>query len=137
MPKVKTAFLTPRQIDWAVAQIENALWVKYDNALENDQPMPPRPSEFLRDYEYGPEFAPSEDRAQGVPIIERKDIHTRRGNDLHFPKGNEKGDFIEPLWLASIGDGYVFHGQTILIAALRCFVASELGDEIEIPQELA
>ncbi len=28
------------------------------------------------------------------------------------------------------------HGPTPLIAAMRCYVASKLGDEIEIPEEL-
>lgn len=28
------------------------------------------------------------------------------------------------------------HGPTALIAATRCWVASELGDEVEIPEEL-
>jgi len=29
-----------------------------------------------------------------------------------------------------------FHGDTPLIAAMRCYVASKLGDEVEIPEEL-
>jgi hypothetical protein len=29
-----------------------------------------------------------------------------------------------------------FWGDTPLIAAMRCFVTSKLGDEIEIPEEL-
>jgi hypothetical protein len=28
-------------------------------------------------------------------------------------------------------------GDTCLIAAMRCYVASKLGDEVEIPKELA
>jgi hypothetical protein len=28
------------------------------------------------------------------------------------------------------------YGHTPLIAAMRCYVASKLGDEVEIPQEL-
>jgi hypothetical protein len=28
------------------------------------------------------------------------------------------------------------HGHTPLIAAMRCYVASKLGDEVEIPDEL-
>jgi len=33
----------------------------------------------------------------------------------------------------------IIHGKgpTPLIAAMRCYVASKLGDEVEIPQELA
>jgi hypothetical protein len=28
------------------------------------------------------------------------------------------------------------HGPTPLIAAMRCYVASKLGDEVEVPKEL-
>ena len=38
-------------------------------------------------------------------------------------------------WYAHIGDRYS-HGTTPLIAAMRCYVASELGDEVEVPEEL-
>ena len=29
-----------------------------------------------------------------------------------------------------------FHGPTPLIAAMRCYVASNLGEEVEIPEEV-
>jgi hypothetical protein len=29
-----------------------------------------------------------------------------------------------------------FHGHTPLIAAMRCYVASKLGEEIDVPEEL-
>ena len=36
-----------------------------------------------------------------------------------------------------MGEGSGFGtGPTILIAALRCYVASKLGDEVEVPDEL-
>ena len=38
-------------------------------------------------------------------------------------------------WYAHIGDRYA-HGETPLIAAMRCYVASKLGDEVEVPEEL-
>jgi hypothetical protein len=34
-------------------------------------------------------------------------------------------------------DEYPHHGPTPLIAAMRCFVASRLGDEVDIPEGLA
>lgn len=49
------------------------------------------------------------------------EIDVVRGNDLHFPRGNEKGDFYEPLWLASLDGGKRYHGTTPLDAALRCY----------------
>ena len=32
---------------------------------------------------------------------------------------------------------FISEGETRLIAAMRCFVASKLGDEVEVPDELA
>jgi hypothetical protein len=29
-----------------------------------------------------------------------------------------------------------YHAETALVAAMRCYVASKLGDEVEIPEEL-
>lgn len=61
------------------------------------------------------------------PIIEREDIHWGFGAD------NGKKIII-----ASKLGGCVKHsfGPTQLIAVMRCFVASKLGDEVEIPEEL-
>lgn len=76
----------------------------------------------------------------GGPIIEREKINVVRCNDLYFPKGNEFGDYYEQLWRAepfntgSIGQR--FYGPTPLIAAMRCYVASKLGDVVEVPDEL-
>ena len=59
--------------------------------------------------------------AQGGPIIAREKISIEwTGED----------------WMA-----YIFHdeecfGPTPLIASMRCYVASKLGDEVEVPDEL-
>ena len=77
---------------------------------------------------YQPDYGPSEpefstDWAQGGPIIDRTGILFR----------GEAGDYT-----AWIVEPYAkVAGPTHLIAAMRCFVASELGDEVEIPEELA
>jgi hypothetical protein len=71
------------------------------------------------------------------PIVEREGIEIVRGNDLIFPKGNEKGELCEKLWLASCRGGRKFHGQTQTIAAMRCYVSSKAeGDSVMIPKEL-
>ena len=60
----------------------------------------------------------STDRAQGGPIIEREKITLEwTGED----------------WMGYIWHDAEFFGPTPLIAAMRCYVASKLGDEIEIP----
>jgi hypothetical protein len=64
----------------------------------------------------------STDWAQGGPIIEREGMRIQTFMDK---------------WLASIPKPFVQRdGPTPLIAAMRCYVASKLGDDIEIPKEL-
>ena len=72
---------------------------------------------FIREYAY----TPSTNWAQGGPIIERERIRLD-------PRG---------VWVAghdSSNDEY--SGPTPLIAAMRCYVASEMGEEVEVPDEL-
>jgi hypothetical protein len=68
-------------------------------------------------------IAYSTDWAQGGPIIEREKIEI-------FIRDEE--------WFAysSRSTPEDFHGPTPLIAAMRCFVASKLGAEVEIHEEL-
>jgi len=71
-------------------------------------------------------FNPSTNWAQGGPIIEREKI--RLDTTWNFEDGN---------WSARIDSvGGWWQGDTPLIAAMRCYVVSKLGDEIEIPKEL-
>jgi hypothetical protein len=65
------------------------------------------------------------DWAQGGPLIEREWI------DLHCVN--------DSLWEAECpapGGLAMQNGPTPLIAAMRCYVASKLGDEVEVPKEL-
>lgn len=80
---------------------------------------------------YDPHVFPySTDWARGGPIIEQEEIELTRGTE------NSNG------WAATIdlyeGDAMRESciGPTPLIAAMRCFVASRLGDDVEIPNEL-
>lgn len=66
-------------------------------------------------------YTPSTDWAQGGPIIEREKI------TLEWTGEN---------WCAYIRHDEEEFGTTPLIAAMRCFVASKLGDDVEIPEEM-
>ena len=75
-------------------------------------------------------WQPSTDWSQGGPIIERE-AH----NLLKHNGGTE--------WCCACNvprEGYVAiitaDGPTPLIAAMRCYVSSKLGDEVEIPEKL-
>ena len=66
-------------------------------------------------------YNPSGDWMQGGPIIERERITV-----IAMPNGT---------WATST-PLHSFHHPTPLIAAMRCYVASKLGNEVEIPKEL-
>ena len=115
--KVKVSELQGAALDWAVALIEYPEW-KEQGYLEV----------FPHDLSFddGTTYTPSTDWSQGGPIIEREGISVAM-------------DDVEP-WCGFIEDDEIntlfFSGPTPLIAAMRCYVASQMGDEIELPEEL-
>ena len=107
---MKTSELQGAALDWAVAKIEFPD-PDYEDA-----------DRFV--YIHGDDefhFTPSTDWAQGGPIIERERICLI----------DQGGDYWQGLW----GWKEAF-GPTFLIAAMRCYVAGKLGDEVDIPEEL-
>lgn len=109
--KIKTNELTGAALDWAVAKCEGGEWESADSFLAYHEPG---------DMNY------STDWSQGGPIIEREKIN------VEF----ETNDTSEEPWAAWRRCTRFRFGPTPLIAAMRCYVASKLGDEVEIPEEL-
>ena len=109
--KLKTTELIGAALDWAVNQAD----IEADEAVIIDkQLMLPRADSDGGNISY----SPSTDWAQGGPIIERENIAL-------YPHGDgtyEAEVFLNPKRGA---------GPTPLIAAMRCYVASKLGDEVE------
>lgn len=105
---MKTSDLIGPALDWAVAKAEG-LPVR----------APDWNNRFIDAYNY------STDWAKGGPIIEREWIA------LLPPRHPSTAP-----WRAYIAMNDEYEGPTPLIAAMRCFVASKLGDEVEIPNEL-
>jgi len=74
-------------------------------------------------------FKPSTDWAQGGPIIEREGIGFKLSGTLAFCAWKSYG-------IGKHQNEHSQYGPTPLVAAMRCYVASKLGDEIELPEEL-
>lgn len=106
---METLKLTGPALDWAVAKCEGADAETLD-ALT-----------FKYTAHASGGWCFSTDWAQGGPIIEREKI------DLT--------NLCPGIWRA-IYVTHWFTGPTPLIAAMRCYVATKLGDEVEIPEEL-
>jgi hypothetical protein len=124
--KMNVNELTGSKLDWAVSKCNNTIW----NNPET------KPYLFLKNHDNGFHYY-STNWAQGGPIIEREGI------DLYcnVPTNPAHKD---PSWRGSWRARYhrcgygtdMSHGPTPLIAAMRCYVASKLGDVIDIPEEL-
>jgi len=113
--KIKTSELQPLALDWAVTTLENPEACKYGVEDWRDQRK-----HTVKNGEYVYRWHQS--WAQSGPIIERNWI------DLHCVN--------DSLWEAEINANDYHNrknGPTPLIAAMRCYVASKLGDEVEIP----
>jgi hypothetical protein len=104
---MKTNELTGAALDWAVAKCEGTL---HDDGSVSDY------------------FQPSVDWEQGGAIIEREMITV----ECFY------GESIWHAWTPAPEQPREAHGygETPLIAAMRCYVASKLGDEVEVPDEL-
>jgi hypothetical protein len=116
--KIKTCKLEGKALDWVVAEIENTptnkgpadWWQRTDEGL------------LFNPY-YQEVYSPSTLWAQGGLIIEAEMLTIGPAKNegfmaWTFPKGNGS-------W-----------GYTPLMAAMRCYVASKLGNIIDIPEEL-
>ena len=117
--KNKTSELTGAALDWAVAKCEGKNGVLHDDGITRCIVIA-APSGV-----YKGTWQPSLNWAQGGPIIERECI------------------FIAPTWdgenagsSARASRTAWIEGPTLLIAAMRCYVASKLGDEVDVPEEL-
>ncbi len=74
-------------------------------------------------------LVPALQRQAHGPIIERL---------IEAGFRHEKADFNMGVkfWRVVDDDLQIGRGPTTLIAAMRCFVASQLGNEVDIPEEL-
>lgn len=107
--KIKTTELTGAALDWAVAKCEG--------------------KEHLFDGHEVGRLRYSTDWSEGGPIIERERITVMAGSEAQ-PHHR--------YWMAEIftDDSLYAFGDTPLVAAMRCWVTSRLGEEVDIPEEL-
>ena len=111
---MKTSELEGVALDWAVAKAQSLgrAQMILNRYLQVDWRMEGR---YKPLYEFrGLEFIESE-----LISVQRRSMHWVAGRDDEELAANS------------------FVGETILEAAMRCFVFSVLGDEVELPKELA
>ena len=121
--KIKTKDLTGAALDWLVAKCmgyveqgvygtpefrDSGVYLCYCDAVLNSC------------------YSPSTDWAQGGPIIERERISIRQWTNVPIVHAYMPHD--DAPWASD--------GTSSLIAAMRCFCCSKLGDEVDVPEEL-
>lgn len=113
--KLRTSNLQGPALDWAVAKCEpdDKSSIYFDEST--GEPL------CHDDWPDNQEFKPSINWSQGGPIIEQQGIALYLYGDYQ--------------WNAHVG-GRESVGPTPLIAAMRCYAASRLGDEVEVPASL-
>lgn len=112
--KIKTTELIGTALDWAAAKCEGMDQREWDVVVRHAR----------REVEYSTAWR------LGGPIIERE------GMGIWMYQFDEHGE-PEVGWYAEEKDGdHVRTGPTPLVAAMRCFVASKLGDGVEVPDGL-
>ncbi len=161
--KVKTSELTGAALAWVLLQVEYSelsfrlifnegkLEVWNDDDVGTTHPSLDRQGKprFIRASDGVPvslfgcpiEFV---DWATCGPIIEREGIllralrregHALDGQWLAMYDGTNTGTMVSWVKRTDFPRHYL-SGPTPLIAAMRCYVASKLGDEVDIPEEL-
>jgi hypothetical protein len=115
---MKTSTLTGAALDWAVAKCEGITPIAVKKKYSEGHILYSFPASTVP-LEYASKWA------QGGPIIEREGLLVRP----------EPGKYWSS-WVHGADNPCYSSGPAPLIAAMRCYVASKLGDEIEIPKEL-
>lgn len=129
---MKTNELTGAALDWAVAKcfyIDRAFEPTEGKTTVRVLRTPENTGEYHSDWFM---FRPSTDWAQGGTIIEQEGISTAKLEET-LP------DALAPhpaCWSGHIDGVFVSYGPTPLIAAMRCYVSSKLGYNVDIPEEL-
>ena len=127
---MKTADLIGPALDWAVAKVQGYAEVKiFGRTQPSDRGwvevrFNPEPKAMTA------RFDPSENWEQGGPIIDEM-----MEGEFFFME-NDGNDNCHVAYSTTAHSNFHGYGPTPLIAAMRCVVASRLGDEVDVPEKL-
>lgn len=123
--KIKTFKLIGITLDWAVAKCLGVGFATGNHLADADAVL----LAWIRLWQSG-EDRFSSDWALGGPIKEREKIETR-----WIITDSEGGGYWQAANLFTDIYGYT-HQKSELTAAMRCFVAGKLGEEVDIPDAI-
>ena len=131
--KVKASEAIGLTLDWMVERAKGTYW------SPNGYFVFKRPDGTSRRFERNPQNRYSTDPVQAVPIIEQEGVALLPPTVRRI--GKERHAFSISYWRAIIQrdeNELAIHGAgpTPLIAAMRYYAESKLGDEVEVPEDL-
>ncbi len=112
--RINISKATPLQLNYLVASLEN-LGARYNNEIP------------LYAVVNMSKYRPCSNWMQAGPIIEREKIDLQWDVRRSHPEG---------IWICLIGCQDEVYGPTPLIAAMRCYCLSKLGDTADVPETL-
>jgi hypothetical protein len=126
---MKTRELIGVALDWAVAECEG-----FTANIWHGKVFVETPGIDSEEFYGWTRFEPTVNWSQGGPIIEREFLELRPGSFI----GSKESPRLWAAWGQNRhGDRQQGkNGLTPLIAAMRTYVASKLGDEVDVPEEL-
>ena len=157
--KIKTSELTRAALNWVVASIE---WPN-DSGILNPELVDKQ--SVNEEYPFGEHWSLAgpiigregidtrQLKQQLFQILELRYFDTNQGDEVYRPEGWKRDmvrrkripHLLHGKWLAKISkgtDGIVhwskddFLSDSLLEAAMRCFIANKIGDEVEVPNHL-
>jgi hypothetical protein len=159
---IQVSNTTTIQLDWLVAQCEGAFDLRINTCGTQSFWMytTPKSKYFPESMHYLANVEYSTDWAVGGPIIEQQNITLIRANDDyaidskgfttnqripqwfaqtsksgHDIRTGYEGEYFDPCFMVEENLG--MYGPSVLIAAMRCYVFSKLGDSVEVPADFS
>ena len=139
--KIKTNELTGAALDWAVAKAIGCEIVFFHEHFSQIARLSgwteDKLAAFLAKTDNSPYYLDTVGNPQPIPSYSTS--WSQGGALIEQKKIDTKWDRV--VWLANSRwvqdeERVYMYGPTRLIAAMRCYVASRLGDEVEVPDEL-
>ena len=127
--KIKISALSGAALNWAVAKCEGGVAQGvYGTPELLESGLHLHYCDVLLSHPY----SPSTDWAQGGSLVEREKMTLSHDEDgqtysAYVSLFRQRGMSNRTRWRS---------GPTPLVAAMRCLVASQIGDEVEVPEEL-
>lgn len=135
---IQAADLAGNALHWAVARAAGREDPIYRFMDAEEAASEGRPGFYISGPDKTGPFTPAENWTQGGPIIERENISVMKCWNSGRPSPNpyDAAKAQIPFLGEEPNYGRWYYGPTLLVAAMRSYVAAKLGDVVAVPNEV-